>query len=656
MLGKLAYRNAKRSIKDYLIYLITITISFSLILAFYLVAGSEEVERLSSGMGMFEQILAFINVVIVFVVCFLINYTTKFMFEKRSREFGTYMLLGIRKRSVAGMLVAENILVGFLSFALALPFGFVLSQLISLVIVKLLGVPDVIFISMNIKAVGSLAVCFFVIYLLVLVNLLRKVRKMTVHDFLYLEKKNEKKMFRSSKRRNVIFILSAVLGIAALWLWFSQCSFEASEGGDTMTYMLVSMIGLIVSIYGVSATCADLILSVILKSKKIKYQKDTLFVGRTFASKARTMSFTFGTLSMLILTAVLCLNVSSIYKGVYRASIEMNAPYDVSVFDDKEALGEYLDVIEEDYTVEDAFEYDVYKNTDIQIQQYFKHQFYEFDAVMRLSDYNRLKELKGKQPVAMAENEYILATDSQLLYNFEDNENIRSICMPDGRKLALKDIETDTYWIAMSNQGGGFVVIVPDACVQGMELLESHLIVDTKEETKPELKEKLCREMRHRLIRTNAKGETVEQNYRVRVRGLVVEEQNTMTAMIASFCLYIAFILISAVGTVLAVQCLSDSAKYRYRYVTLRRLGVNDKSLYQTVRKQLLIMFGVPTVYSLICCFCMVGAINNVYKILLESEYVWLLYFAGSLFIFFLIYGIYWIAAYMGFKRNINEV
>ena len=38
MLGKLAYRNAKRSIKDYLIYLITITLSFSLILAFNLVA------------------------------------------------------------------------------------------------------------------------------------------------------------------------------------------------------------------------------------------------------------------------------------------------------------------------------------------------------------------------------------------------------------------------------------------------------------------------------------------------------------------------------------------------------------------------------------------------------------------------------------------
>lgn len=70
MLGKLAVRNTKRSIKDYLIYLITVTIAFSLIFAFNLVASSEEVIELSTGMDTFKYILAFVNVVIIFVICF----------------------------------------------------------------------------------------------------------------------------------------------------------------------------------------------------------------------------------------------------------------------------------------------------------------------------------------------------------------------------------------------------------------------------------------------------------------------------------------------------------------------------------------------------------------------------------------------------------
>ena len=46
MLRKLAIRNAKRSIKDYLVYLITVIMSFSLIIAFNLIVYSKDVREL----------------------------------------------------------------------------------------------------------------------------------------------------------------------------------------------------------------------------------------------------------------------------------------------------------------------------------------------------------------------------------------------------------------------------------------------------------------------------------------------------------------------------------------------------------------------------------------------------------------------------------
>lgn len=370
MLGKLAYRNAKRSIKDYLIYLITITLSFSLILAFNLVASSDEVAALSSGMSTFKNVLIFVNIVIVFVVCFLINYTTKFMFEKRSKEFGTYMLLGIKKTSIARLLVTENILVGIFAFILAIPIGFVFSQFISVIIVKLLKIPKTIFIFVNFVSIGMLAVYFLLIYLLVLLNLLRRIRKMTVHDFLYFEKQNETKMFHGNRKRNILFLLSIILGIAALALWASRWTLEKNGAQETLTYLIISMSILIVSMYGICATCADMLLSSLLKSKKIKYKKDYLFTARTFASKARTMSFTFGTLSMLILLSLLCLNYSSICKGVYHRSIELTAPYDVDIFDYEQPFddfNEYLRVIDEDYTINESIEFNIYKDPAHQI-------------------------------------------------------------------------------------------------------------------------------------------------------------------------------------------------------------------------------------------------------------------------------------------------
>ena len=612
MLGKLALRNTKRNLKDYLIYLITITISFSLILAFNLIVSSEEVVKLSSGMDSFKNVLTFVNIVIVFVVCFLINYTTRFMFEKRSKELGTYMLLGIKKKEIARLLVLENILLGFLAFVLSIPLGFLFSQFVSLVIVKMLGIPEVIFISLNLISIGLLAIYFLVIYVLVLLNLLRRIRNMTVHDFLYFDKQNEKKMFRNDKKRNVIFMVSAILGIFSLLLWNSRCSFENFSDESTMTYLMICVIMLIISIYGISATCADMLLSILLKSKKMKYQKDNLFVTRTFASKARTMNFTFGTLSMLILLSMLCLNFSSINKGVYKSSIEQTAPYDVHVFDPKQPFDDfnkYVAVIDEDYTINKTFEYNVYKDSNHQLQSlYGDEQFYKFDPVMKLSDYNTLLKLRGMDTIELKENEYFLLTDSQSLYIVEDNNDIKNLKISN-RDLHLKGIDTKSFWLSMTSRGR-FIAVIPDEYVEGLEILEEHLIVDTKEET---------------------------------------------TAIMASICLYIAFILISAVGTILAIQSLSDSTKYKYRYQTLQRLGVNDKSLFKTIRKQLLILFGVPVVYSILASFCMLASLNNVYKVLLANEFIYLFYFIGGLAIFFFVYGIYWIATYIGFKRNINE-
>lgn len=149
MLGKLAFRNVKRSIKDYIIYLITITISFSLIFALNLVSWSDAVVNISENMDSFKNIVIFVNFIVIFVICFLINYTTRFMFEKRSKEFGTYLLLGIKKKKILKMFLLENIIIGLLALVLSVPLGFIFSQFISLFIVKVLELPQAIFINFN---------------------------------------------------------------------------------------------------------------------------------------------------------------------------------------------------------------------------------------------------------------------------------------------------------------------------------------------------------------------------------------------------------------------------------------------------------------------------------------------------------------------------
>ena len=373
----------------------------------------------------------------------------------------------------------------------------------------------------------------------------------------------------------------------------------------------------------------------------------------TVASKARTMSFTFGTLSMLILISLLALNYSSINKASYDISVNLNAPYDVQLFDDKQVFDEYIRVIEEEYTIDNTIEYDIYKEPNHQVQNFFQSEYYDFDPVLKLSDYNRLLELRKMPLLSLNDNEYYIVTNSKFAYEVEDNKDIETITVAN-KNLKLKGYDTKSYWNSITNTGR-FVVVLPDKYVQGLEVSENHLIIDTKEDTDAELENKIKEDMQHQLVKVDENGEINDESYRVNVRGAEIEQQKAMVAIVVSLFMYIAFILISAVGTILAVQSLSDSTKYKYRYLTLRRLGINDKSLFKTIRKQLLILFCVPAISAILCSFVMMSSLNNVYQQILGDKHLYLMYFGLNLIIFFLIYSIYWIATYIGFKRNINE-
>ena len=61
-------------------------------------------------------------------------------------------------------------------------------------------------------------------------------------------------------------------------------------------------------------------------------------------------------------------------------------------FDD---LNEYIQVVDEDYTINETIEYNIYAEPNHQVQNYYEVQFYDTDPVMKLSDYNKLLKLRN---------------------------------------------------------------------------------------------------------------------------------------------------------------------------------------------------------------------------------------------------------------------
>ena len=168
MLGKLSIRNAKRQAKDYVIYFITVIISVALMFSFNSIAVSKDIIELSTYMEHFSKAITGVSIIIIFVMAWLINYTMKFMLEKRSKEFGTYQILGIEKKDISKMFTLENLVIGVVAFVVGIFAGTFLYQVFSSIIMNLFNQPYEIQLTFNIKAVGITAAYFFGIFVLVL--------------------------------------------------------------------------------------------------------------------------------------------------------------------------------------------------------------------------------------------------------------------------------------------------------------------------------------------------------------------------------------------------------------------------------------------------------------------------------------------------------
>ena len=654
VLSKLALRNVKRSMKDYVIYLITVTIAFSLIFAFNLVGNSKEVLELSEVMNNFKLVMYFVNTLIVLAVCFLINYTIKFMFAKRSKEFGTYMILGIKKNKISNLFTLENIILGFFSLLISLPIGYIFSLFMSFIITSLFELNHIVKITFNIEAVLILFVYFLFIYLIALFFARRRIKKMKIYDLIYFEKQNEKKKNKNLEIRNIIFILSLILGITALILFDKEFTRVGVE--PSMSMILICIILIIISIYGVIITLSDFILNIVLKNKKLKYTKDNLFVARTFSSKVKTMSFTLGTLTVLITLTLISLNLSSLFKGMFDYQLELSSPYDISIHADEKDIKEYLKIIEDNYTTKDKLIYHGYSEPNNNIGKLLNEErgWRETDQVIKLSDYNKLLELKGDKKVTLKDDEYLLHITKELKDNLEDKKEISHITLANGKTLKLKEIKSEGYTYAWG-MGYGFVIVVPDEAISGLTIEETRLIVNTKEETTEKFAKELTSYIAPDICEETVDGETICYSLaNITVRGQEKANNNGFITITSFVCFYIAFIFIAIVGTILAIQSLSDSAKHKYRYKVLSRLGIKNENINKTIFKQLSIFFIFPLLYPIIISYSAIASMNKIFKIALTSDLTYLGYFLTNLIIFLIIYIIYFMATYFGFKRNVK--
>lgn len=695
MLGKLSFRNAKRQAKDYCIYFITVIISVALMFSFNSIATSNDISELSSYMAFFSKAISGISILIVLVMAWLINYCMRFMLEKRSKEFGTYQILGIEKKSIGNIFTLENLMIGGIAFIIGIAIGTFVYQILTSIIMNLFNQPYQIEISFSIKAVGMTAIYFFGIFALVLLNCRRKIKKTKVYDLLYADKKNENNIIKNAKGNIILFTLSIVFLVGAILINNNEFANASNMVGRNI---FIAIVMLIVGIYLFYASISSFIVKRYLNNKSRKYKKDNMFLYRNLTSKINTMSLSLGTIALMFTTILIGGNVALLMNNMINNEIEMGYPYEIMISTQDGDFSKYKEYIEKNTKVKDMYEYRLYNIKGIGLSTAFEKTPFkgaidkEIDSVLSLTDYNKLREILGYEKVDLQDDEIIincLKTAKGGLEKYtKENDKTKIV----GKDVKIKEIRSEN--IAQVGFNGSYcAIIVPDSLIPLIEREDQRLrdkndkndnnatIVAKQEDgtdkiyyldfaynfvatTENMTDEKFYQELSNYIVKQDREitGEVngEKQNYNIEIslanvqtKGERMSQTKSFYTIISFLAFYVALIFVMATATLLAIQQLSDSEKYKYRYELLKKLGTDELQINRTIFKQLLFYFAIPMVLPIIISIPVTLGISQIFTVAVTMEEI-LKNIGIILGMFILVYGIYFIATDVQFDRNIN--
>ena len=216
MYAKLVFRNARRSIQDYLVYILTMTICVTLFYSFLSISSSNydpdigteyDFTMLSDGMKL--AICA-----ITLFLLFLIRFVNNYMLRRKQREFALQSIMGMEQRTIGRLFFAETFLMGLVSIVAGIFFGVFCSQFITAMLLTSYGKQYEITWTLFPDTV-LLTVAFFVLsFLVVGLSNTRAIRKMKIIDMLTANRENGPELRKS----RWIWVLMVLFEVFSVWM------------------------------------------------------------------------------------------------------------------------------------------------------------------------------------------------------------------------------------------------------------------------------------------------------------------------------------------------------------------------------------------------------------------------------------------------------
>lgn len=674
MLCKLAWGNVRRAGRDYLVYLLTLTLGVTVFYAFNTIsmqvdiAGIDE-KGLAQVMG---SMLGDLTCFLAGVMAFLMVYANNFIMKRRKKEFGLYQVLGMGRGRVATIMALETVIVSVVAFVAGIVLGVGLSQLMTFFTASLFKTQIANFhFFFSVHAFNLTLACMLVMFVLTLLLNLRAVRRTKLIELMGAERRNESIKTRNPWIAIAIFAVGVVLvGVAYYRLLRDGFPLTATDSKlqEAMNQFGITTAMVTVGTFALFWGLSGMLIKLLQSLRGVYWRGLNMFTVRQLAAKVNTVCFSMGVIAMLLFLAITSVTCGMSIANVMNENLERYNPVDVSqtyvyytpdTLDYYKGYKGYVNPSEADRMVLADTTVDLYPawhgkgksagNNDetgkkvniadvagehVQIDSYLSYPFggsnpsvtpSEMCKIMGeklpkafggsnadtmglfvtpASQYNKLRQMMGEEPVHIGHDQYLLTCDmgGELV-------DLYTKYMAGGHALTLGGHELkpatdksdeDTAAIANSATGSnpGTVVVADELLSQlNLQPYSSNLLVNYKQgmdttEADESIKYTLLDNL---LVDGKEPG-----SWGVFItRSEMYTQAAQMNGMISYLAIYIGFVLVVACAAILSIQQLSNVADGSRSYRVLAQIGCDDRQIRHSVMAQQAVFFLFPLAVGL---------------------------------------------------------
>lgn len=682
---KLAWGNLRRALKDFAVYFVTLMLSVSLFYSFNTLTNQTFFVELSSSTSQLVLRMAVLitglSIFLMIVIGILIVYANVFFMRRRVREFATYLLLGMKKSSLAFVILIENFIVGICALIVGLLVGVVVSQFSSLAVLKLFNSPVERFHFLLVPQAVIFTACMFgVVFVL-----------STLCATFVISRTRLSVLFRSSfasdrfKIKNpwitlVLFVVSVLL-IAQAYRMFSYEVLTANDGGTFLYCTALVVLGTALFFYSVSTAFTQIARAI----KPLYYRGLNLYVVRQFASRINSSWISMTMICATIFIALCTLSIGFTAVASIRTQESLMAPTDF--FADfickdgyePEQTDKLVSLMAQEipswnttvrgtarltsYTLGEADNVYTIANliSDCGLSKEQAIDGVPIDVAVNpvyfvgCSEYNRFRALAGLQPIELADNEVRFASYPGLA---DQTDSLAS----SGKTITLADKYHNVRIkpkLKLSDLAGlssnPCSLIVPDSWVHTMKPRQTRLFAQfyaSSKEVNEQFSQELADSNKHaqgilgqnnayhlHVMNTALRYEMLEAALAIRVMGTFV-------------AVYTGIILLITSAAILSIQQLSELSYMRESYTKLLQLGATRTSCSGTIFTQLGIWFMLPCSLAIAHAFCVMKEMDALYRLMGADPEAkqWLFITAG---IVLAIYALYFLMTFVVMRASV---